>query len=1031
MGTKKSLVGFFGKQKVLGSGLLILVFSTSFLQAQTIRSVDTTDAFGLFQKGIALQEDARFERSVTVLKQAAHAYTSAGRWQQAVKCYNNISSNYRLLHKLEKAEQFAALILEIAEEHHLSIHSEIAEAYNNLGIIETERNNIEKAISFFNAGLRKARNTSVPSHIEASLLASLGSVYDDQGQFDKALDYYSKGIDLLYSSPEPNQKKLAKLYNYFGVTNGKKGRYEQALQFYEKELEINKQLYGETHPSVAGGYNNVGGIYYRSGDIGEAIVYFKKAAASTERIFGKMHPRAGLLYNNIGACYYEEGDYPKAIDYLKKSAEIKKQTQGANHPDLALTYNNIGSIYIDMEKYETALEYLCLSLDIRKKSLGENHPDLFNNYNALGLLYKNLNDLPKAITYFKKGLEITRQARGEQHPFVSEALTNLAKVHAQTGDYAKSLSLLQQALTLLSVDSGTAYGSFGKETSFRYPTYAVEVLFEKGKTHRKYFSTAKNIQQLKEGRETYMRLSALLDDIQIGFQNENSKLLMGTKSHQIYEEAIQLSYELYGATNDKSYLQDIYFFTEKSKSRVILELLNNKQARQFAGIPDSLTVYENELRQQLSKVQQELIHSVDDSRDSKQLQDSLFTLRRTLNKHLDYLEHHYPRYHAFKYSSEIPAAPQVSNSLSRKGLTLVEYFYGDETSWAVVLNKNGLNVTRLPHQTDLAGQVSRFNKAITQKQDSTYLKLGHALYQTLLEPIKGQLESTTPLLIVPDGILSLLPFEALLTKSVTRTGTTFNDLPYLLNSYSISYTPSVSLSSFFNTRPPKLYPKRLVAFAPVFSFPTAGGFQREGEGNRWAPLPSTEYEIKQIATSINEQRSFWAALTGKHPAKMLLGREATESRFKHESLKSYQYVHLATHAFTSHTGEGTAGIVFYPDKETKEDGILYAEEIYGLTLQNELVVLSACETGTGTVRAGEGIIGLSRAFQYAGVENLMVSLWNVEDRSTSRLMITFYRLLQQAKEPPYKALRQAKLNLTHTLSYSHPRYWAPFIFIGN
>lgn len=220
-----------------------------------------------------------------------------------------------------------------------------------------------------------------------------------------------------------------------------------------------------------------------------------------------------------------------------------------------------------------------------------------------------------------------------------------------------------------------------------------------------------------------------------------------------------------------------------------------------------------------------------------------------------------------------------------------------------------------------------------------------------------------------------------------------------------------------------------MAFAPGFSDKDLSKFQSVSDRNSWEPLPSTKYEVEQIAASIEGRKSFWTSLTGRTTSRVLTGDEATEVSFKSQPLNRYRYLHLATHAFTSDTSTGRAGIVFHPEENTAEDGILYSEEIYGLNLENELIVLSACETGTGQVRAGEGIIGLSRAFQYAGAENLMVSLWNVEDRSTARLMINFYENLRESNGP--QALQSAKQKLITTSPYAHPRYWAPFVFIGN
>lgn len=1008
--------------------------------AQQTLPVDTREADELFTAAEFLVEEAKYDSASTLLKRAAELFREAGNWERAAESFNLLASNYRVLSKLDSTAAYSNRSLDLLNSLDITAPELQARAYNNLALVETERNNFLEAIELYEDALEIAEPASLPAETMAMLLGNLGSVYDDQGNYDQALEYYTEGISLLDGKGQKEQKEqLAKLYNYIGVTHVKKGLFEKALQFYEQELEINIELHGRAHPAIAGGYNNIGGIYYRIGDIGEAIIYFKKAADATEQIFGDMHPRVGLIYNNIGAAYYETGDYKQAIEYMEKSAEIKRQSQGSNHPDLALTYNNIGSIYTEMKRYDTAIGYLQQSLDIRKKVLGVEHPVLSNNYNSLGLLYLNTGDIENAIGLFQKGLDITIRSRGVAHPYAAEARTNLAKAYREQDNFAEALNQLNRAEEDLRDDTHPAGEMSNSELhlSYRHPKYAVDILYEKAKTlYRRYRDTEEqDTEMLARARQVYTRLSDLLDAIQFSFRNEESKLLTGSRSHRISEDAIRTSYALYEATGREKYLEDIFFFSEKSKARVILELLNNRRARKFAGIPDSLVAYENELRSKLTDMQQALSSSVSGSSSeatknkTKVLQDSLFALNRNLNAHLEYLKKEYSKYHDFKYRSDILTMTEVRNKYLSSGKgTVLEYFYGEESSWAIVINPDNIQVVKLPHIAELPGKIAAFNEAISRKQDSVYVKMAYHFYESLIKPVEAYINSPE-VQVIPDGPLNLLPFDALIARDISRPNS-FSNLPYLLNTYTFSYTPSISLSAYLDVQKRKDYPQQLLAYAPVFSDPFSGPAQRVGDREGWESLPSTKYEVEEIAKAMNAQRSFWSYLTGSGSSTVLTEAEATESSFKKGAPGNYRYLHLATHAFTSDSRTGRTGVAFHPEETGDEDGMLYAEEIYGLQLNNELVVLSACETGTGEVRAGEGIIGLSRAFQYAGAQNLMVSLWNVEDRSTARLMISFYERLQNGSDAP-GALQSAKQVLIDTLTYAHPRYWAPFVFIGS
>ncbi|NGP77929.1 CHAT domain-containing protein [Balneolaceae bacterium YR4-1] len=1017
------------RQAVCGLVLLLAGVSITVAQPNPSYSIDSLQAANKFKQGQELFAEANYDSSLTLLSQAANYYEEAEKWSRLAESYNLMSTNYRILNQLEESESLSRNVLEILDKPSLEQPVQRAKALNNLSLIETDRSNFQTAIALLDEALEVAREPVVPAHMRAMILGNLGSVYDEQGDFERALEWYSKGINLLDNNGSQDERKqLAKIYNYAGVTHVKMGRFEEALQFYNKELEINLDLFGSSHPSVAGGYNNIGGIYYRSGDIGEAIVYFKRAASSTELTFGENHPRVGLIYNNIGACYYEIGNYSESIKYLKRSAEIKKETQGADHPDLALTYNNIGSIYTEMEQYEEAIDYLNRSLNIRIRALGENHPVLSNNYNSLGLLYLETERFEKAIDHFTKALSITEETRGPNHPYAAEAKTNLAKSYRMKGDYSKALMHLKEAEKSLSLENGS-------DIEFRYPTYAVDVLNEIGKTLHEEFKSdpTRGLNQLKSALATYTRLSELLDAMQNKFLSEESKLLVSSRSHEIYESAIDVSYDLYNETGNQKFISDVFFFSEKSKARVILELLNDKKAQKYAGVPDTLIAYEQDLREQLSGVQQTLNSRLSSSGSDSpvdSLQSSLFKLHQELNKHIEMLSKEYPKYHSFKYKTDVPDLSRLQKMLRTEDLTLLEYFYGKKSTWAIVLSKENINVVPLPHLSNLNEAVSEFDRAVSLKEDANYRSLARKFYTNLIEPLEKHIH-TEQLLVISDGPLNLLPFEALLTDEI-QDSENYSDYPYLLKKYTISYLPSVSMSAFVSNEKENTFRDTFAAFAPVFSGKKIGKLPSVASRNNWGALPSTRYEVEEIAEVLEQERSLWTRITGDKSTRVYLENDATESQFKSTTLQNYRYLHLATHAFASDTTSGRAGIAFHPESgsQSSEDGILYAEEIYGLNLNNELVVLSACETGTGEVRTGEGIIGLSRAFQYAGADNLLVSLWSVEDRSTARLMISFYKQLQEGVKPSI-ALQLAKQDLVESYSYAHPGYWSPFIFIGN
>lgn len=1013
--------------------ILFLLMTGAFLAE--VNAQDTSPKQFL-QQALSMQKQAEYEKSSALLHKALPGFNSAEQWSEVADCYNELSYNARFLNQLDKAEQFARKVLELKKSHDSIADFEIISAYLNLGTTETERGNFTEALDLLNQGLAITRKKSSYAPITANLFANIGSVYHELGKFDQAMVQYRKGLNTLDEKNPAHQKQLAILYNHLGVNYVSTGEYDKALAFYQKELKVNKALYGNGHPDVAGVYNNLGSLSYRSGDVGKAINYFQQAAQSFEQAFGQEHPTLAMTYNNLGASYFQMGDLQQSIKYLEKSAAIKEKVRGPNHPDLAVSYNNIGSLYLDLGEYDKAKDYLLRSLSIRKKALGENHPKLTNTYSSLGNLLLQQQKPDSAISYFEREIAITRKQRGPNHPYVADALNNIARSYADQGFYDRALMYHQEALQVLSYHfKDNNYSGNPEVSNIRYPNYAVNVLYAKSKTLQQYYKDDQNLEYLRAGISTFTQLSDLLDFMQAGFQNEQSKLLMSRESHGMYEHGIQIAFELYQKTQNPEFLNQAFYFAEKSKTRVIQELIKNQKAKKFTGIPDSLISYENALRDRMTQLNQQLNRTIDSSKETAQthqLRDSLFTLNQSLNKHLRFIEKKYPRYHKLKYSQQIPKVSTIQQKLRNQNITLVEYFHGSDSSWAFVLDGNKLMVTSLPHDVSLKEKVSRFRTAITQQTDSVYLAQGSKLYNKLLKPVAHQIQHEN-ILFIPDGALNLLPFEALLTKraDLAQDDISFSTLPYLINDFTISYSPSVSLSTLFRKNENHHYSKNFAAFAPGFNFSKSSIKTRTVDsGDRWTPLPFSNQEVHQIAELFEGKSSLWNMVFGDSPEPKLFLREAaTEKMFKTGKMSQYKHLHLATHAFASDTGAHRSGIVFYQNLDDEEDDILFSEEIYNLNLPTKLLVLSACETGTGKIIEGEGIIGFSRAFYYAGVQNLMVSLWRVDDRSTARLMIDFYKNHLEGNSFA-RSLRTAKQNLINHPVYSHPQYWAPFIFLG-
>ncbi|UCG26952.1 MAG: CHAT domain-containing protein, partial [Bacteroidales bacterium] len=499
----------------------------------------------------------------------------------------------------------------------------------------------------------------------------------------------------------------------------------------------------------------------------------------------------------------------------------------------------------------------------------------------------------------------------------------------------------------------------------------------------------------------------------------------------------------------KRYREQAFYFAERNKTSVLQEALAGTEAQKFAGIPDSLLNLEQKLSTDIAYYEKQLA-SVPGFQDELKYRNRLFLLNRRYDSLILIFEKQYPEYHDLKYSLTPVTTRDIQQVMDNK-TAFISYFTGDSIVAIFTVTKKNLYVKSLPKGKFPASLIRDFRKCLLDPDNSMYAEryreYAFDLYQKLIpQNLDKKIKN---LIIIPDSELCLIPFEPLLTYKTDSPG--WNNLPYLIRKYNISYSYSANL--FYRTFQKTLIDrvelsglKDWLAFAPVFNDVETSGLtlrtrellesvdalSADSAGKRGtllsgvyiSPLPGTETEVRTILKLFDEHEK---------KAKVQLGTNANEFALKSGDLRDYACIHLATHGFVNMEKPELSGILLSQDTSINEDGILFSGEIYNLKLNAMLTVLSACETGLGEIKKGEGIIGLTRALLYAGSKNIIVSLWKVADESTSELMIGFYRnMLEKTEKEMYLsgALRKAKLNMIQESRYAHPFFWSPFILIG-
>ena len=331
-----------------------------------------------------------------------------------------------------------------------------AEILNILGVSYRDIGDYNKAIEYHEKALEIRINALGENQPE--LYNNLGISYDGLGDYNKAIEYHEKALEIRINTPGENQnhRNIIRSYVFLGKIYYGLGDYGKAIEYYEKALEIEINTLDENHPDIADSYYNLGAAYNGLGDYNKAISFFEKALEIEINTLDENHPDIADSYYKLGAACNGLGDYNKAIEYHEKALEIRINTLGENHPDIADSYGVLGVIYYGLGDYGKAIEYYEKALEIEINTLDENHPDIADYYNNLGVVYNDLGDYGKAIEYYEKALEIRINILGENDPDITFYYSNIGESYHGLGDYGKAIEYYEKALEIIET-VGTLY----------------------------------------------------------------------------------------------------------------------------------------------------------------------------------------------------------------------------------------------------------------------------------------------------------------------------------------------------------------------------------------------------------------------------------------------------------------------------------------------------------------------------------------------------------------------------------------------
>lgn len=814
----------------------------------------------------------------------------------------------------------------------------------------------------------------------------LGSLYDEAIKLYKEEDKYLKILNLQergFSLFKKTYGEGSEKWSLFSINIAHayhiEKDHDKAFQMINHTLSVWTKKNGETNLIASACLKILMEIEIKRGNEKAALAYVQKDF----HISRKLNPeeekyKVGDYWYKIGDIHYEFDNYDLSIEAYKKALKPMIDKFGLYSRNVAVLYTKMANAYYQKKDYHLTLHYSQLAISIYKQIYGDNNPNFYFQLSTIAACQTNLKLFEEARKNIEKQWYFIDYNPERPNPFEG---IKLPLVHLLNSLYFDA-----------------------KNYFFWYKETGNEALLE----------------QACQGFEAAIQL---VEYIHSGFEASGSKQYLLSRYYYVFEQALNANYELYQCTGDEKVFARALGYTERSRAILLTETLRRSDSGRVAGVSEALRDSMKQARKailQLENRRYELQKTTPNAPEIMDINELLYVRHEELRQLEAEATRQYPTYIGSGQLPEPPTPTQIQARL-RPGEAWLSYFCGEDDLYAFLVRKDGLHFVHIPKDFPLEQWVEEFRTAVyeypQQRSDSLlqlYRQRAWGLYQKLLGPITGAL--TARLTLAVDGVLEYLPFEALLCQEQEE-GVLLNSYPYLLRHHTIAYVPSAIL--WLKERQPTQQGKaqnKVLAFAPEFR-DEAMGLAIASRRSSLGPLLHNGVEARRI---------------GRHfRAKVVQGSAATRERFE-EMAAAYRVLHLATHAKADDENGEFSFLAFSETSDTAASSRLYARDLYAMELNADLVVLSACETGIGELRRGEGTVSLAYGFANAGVRSLVTSLWRVSDSETANLMARFYAGLRRGLSKD-EALRQAKLGyLAEQKSLrAHPFFWAAFVPQGD
>lgn len=964
--------------------------------------------------GVAYGITGKLKESAEAFQEALTIYGKIG----AVKAQGTATTNLAttIMQMGKHAEARAYLERSVTLDREMGNESGLSVSLANLGHVLMNLGQTEASLVPLQEAVEIAQRLKL-RYNEGSILNNLCYSNYRLSRFPIARDLCNQALQIYREIKERNGEATSMFY--LSAIEFDTGRYREAASLQEQTLQIYEAL--DNQSAVAMTLNGLAGTYNALGRLEQALGAAERAVRLTKE--ADMSLMQANASTQIGSAFAALGQYDRALGAYN-DALVLQRTAVARGEE-SETLHKMSELCLLQGQIDKAIDYGGQALTASLEA-GESRAQA-SALSVLGRAQLAHKDPEKALTSFEKSFQLRNQAgeratAGQARQYMGEALAALNRFDDAVAAFKEAIATADAV--------GNVIGSASALSGWA----AVEL--ERG--------------NLNESRNLIERSLRQYEATRANIYNPTSRATYFSSVHEANQIHVAVLMALHRRSPKENFAVTAFEAAERSRARTLLELLTEREGAIREGVDPVLLERERSIAEQLSaaaKIFSELPRvTVEDQRRVEEMSRQLDELRSRYEQSQTDLRRASPRYAAATQPERFTMA-QIRQELDPDTL-LVEYFLGPERSFFWVVGQKSFSVYEAPGEAKLTSLANRLHKAVTARartgaegspMDGDVRETSQLLSRALLRPAASLLKGKR-LAIVADGALQLIPFAMLPEPDGPAQ-------PLIVNHEIVALPSGSALAVERRELAGREKPSRLAAvFAdPVFSdlddrVPRASGQRRNraveeaaatrllahlqessSDSPRIARLPFTSKEAEQII-SLGKPGAVLAAT----------GFQATRDAAMKRELNQYRYLHFATHGFLDSERPELSAIVLslFDENGNPLDGFLRAYEVFNMNIRADLVVLSACQTGLGRDVKGEGLMGLTRAFLYAGASSVLVSLWSINDEATAELIAELYRRMIRDRLRPAAALRSAQIATWKKKKWSAPYYWAAFVLNG-